>query len=222
MVSPSRFSLILSVLLMFAVVPVMAQSKAPDMEIVERWLAGNSGASALKIDFSQTRAMRSVKIPVRQDGTLWLDYRGNQFRWQTGNPAQTIVVSHGKKILIVRTPMKKFEIRVAGSGGAPGMAAMANGFPRNLSDFQRKYRLLEIRPQEKTQRIITRPLGEGGRGVKTLTFVVELTRFRLLGIEIELEDGSNLNTVFKKVQINPAIPAGLFKPSLDGYTETTF
>jgi outer membrane lipoprotein-sorting protein len=200
-----------------------AQTAAPDRQIVERWLASNTDVRSLKIDFTQTRTMRSLKVPIRQSGTLWLDYRSDQFRWQTGDPAHTIVVSLGKKILIVRTPMKKFEVRAAGSGdGAPGMAALANGFPRSMREFDAKYRILEIRKQNNTQRIVARPLGSGGRGVSSFTFVVDASQFRLLGIEIDLEDGSSVNTVFTRVETNVAIPANLFKPPLDGYTETKF
>lgn len=200
----------------------VAQSSTPDMRVVEQWLATNSGVGSLQIEFTQTRKMRSVKIPVRQQGTLWLDYGTHRFRWQTGDPAQTIVVSLGENILIMRTPMKRYEIRPSGSGGAPGMAALANGFPRTLPEFQRRYRVLEIRPESNTKRIVTRPLGESGRGVETFTFVVDGSHHRLLGIEIELQDGSSVDTVFSRVQTNVRMGRDLFQPSLDGYTETKF
>jgi len=216
-----RLLLLLSFVLSSTAAVTKAQTK-PDMNVVERWLGGNSGVGSLKIDFTQTRTMRSIKVPVRQQGSLWLDYGNDRFRWQTGDPAQTIVVSQGRNILIVRTPMKRYEIRPAGSGGAPGMAALANGFPRNLEDFQRKYRVIEIRPQSNTQRIVTRPLGASGKGVSRFTFVVDAAKFRLLGIEIDLEDGSSVNTVFSRVQPNAGMPASLFKPDLAGYTETKF
>jgi len=199
-----------------------AQSSAPDMSVVERWLASNAGVASLCIDFTQTRRMRSVKVPVRQEGTLWLDYAKDRFRWQTGDPAQTIVVSLGPNILIIRTPAKRYEVRPAGTGGAPGMAALANGFPRSLSEFKRRYRVLEVRPEANTRRIVTRPLGEGGRGVSAMTFVIDGSHYRLLGIEIDLEDGSSVNTVFRRVQTNVILPPELFKPSVDGYTETKF
>jgi len=202
--------------------PATAQSSNPDMSVVERWLATNTGVRSLKIDFTQTRTMRSIKVPVRQEGSLWLDYSTHRFRWQTGDPAQTIVVSVGKNILIIRTPMKKYEIRPAGSGGAPGMAAMANGFPRSLAEFQRKYRVLEIRSESNTKRIVARPLGGGGRGVETFTFVVDASHFRLLGFEIDLEDGSSVNTVFRHVATNVPVGKDLFQPSIEGYTETKF
>lgn len=220
----SRFRLIPVVGLLGLFHPTMAaaQSSAPDMSIVERWLATNSGVGSLKIDFTQTRTMRAVKVPVRQDGSLWLDYSTHRFRWQTGEPAQTIVVNVGKNILIIRTPMKKYEIRPAGSGGTPGMAAMANGFPRTLPEFQQKYRVLETRPDANTLRIVARPLGEAGRGVETFTFVVDGTHFRLLGFEIDLEDGSSVDTVFRQVAANVPVTQALFQPSVEGYTETKF
>lgn len=221
----TRRRLLFAILLGYACCPwlyLSAQTNSPDMGFVQRWLATNSGVDSLKIDFTQTRRMRSVKLPVRQDGTLWLDYGAHRFRWQTGDPAQTIVVSQGKNILILRTPMKRYEIRPAGSGGAPGMAALANGFPRTLAEFQQRYRVLEVNPQANTKRIVTRPLGAGGRGVETFTFVVDGSHHRLLGIEIDLEDGSSVNTVFSRVQTNVGLARDLFKPSLDGYTETKF
>ncbi|MBU6178458.1 MAG: outer membrane lipoprotein carrier protein LolA [Verrucomicrobia bacterium] len=192
------------------------------MVLIERWLGTNSGVGALKIDFTQTRHMRSIKRASSQDGTLWLDYRNHLFRWQTGDPANTIVVSLGDKMLIIRTPGKKYEVREPGSGGAPGMAALANGFPRTLAEFKQRYHVLETRPEANTRRIVTKPLGESGRGVDTFTFVIDSTRFRLLGIEIDLEDGSAVHTVFRKVEINPPLPKGLFQPSVEGYTKTKF
>lgn len=192
------------------------------MSVVERWLATNSGLSSVKIDFTQTRQMRSVSRSVSQEGTLWLDYANHRFRWQTGDPAQTIVVSLGADILIIRTPGKKYEIRPAGSGGAPGMAALANGFPRTLPEFQQKYRVLETRSEANTKRIVARPLGEGGRGVETFTFVVDASHHRLLGIELDLEDGSSVQTVFRHVETNVPVTQALFQPPVDGYTQTKF
>lgn len=208
--------------LLFFYSPPAAEGSSRDFSVVERWLASNSGIGTLRVDFTQTRRLKAVKLPVSQDGTLWLDYAHHRFRWQIGDPVQTIVVSLGSNILIIREPARRFEVRKAGSGGAPGMAALANGFPRNLEDFQRRYRLLEVRPEGNTQRIIAQPLGEAGRGVERMTFVIEGSHFRLLGIEIDLEDGSSMKTVFRKVETNPVLPSGLFQPPVDGYTETKF
>ncbi len=207
---------------LFPIPLARAQSSSPDMGVVERWLANSSGISSVRIDFTQTRRMRAVKVPVSQEGSLWLDYANHRFRWQLGDPPQTIVVSLGQNILIIRTPMKRYEVRPAGSGGAPGMAALMDGFPRSLPDFQRKYRVLETRPESNTCRIVARPLGESGRGVQTFTFVVDSAHYRLLGIEMNLEDGSAVHTVFRRVETNLPVTQELFQPPVDGFTETKF
>ena len=218
------FRTLFLVVLVASFLPTFLQSQpaGPDMAVVERWLGTNSGVGSVKIDFTQIRRMRSLNREVSQDGTLWLDYTNHRFRWQTGDPAQTIVVSLGKDILIIRTPGKKFEVRPSGSGGSQGMAAMANGFPRTMAEFQEKYRVLEIKQHDNTHRIVARPLGQGAVGVNTFTFVVDASHYRLLGMEIDLEDGSSLQTVFRRVEPNAPVDLALFQPPVDGYTETKF
>lgn len=212
-----------AVLLAFSfLLPLRVSASPSDLSVVERWLASNSGVLSLRIEFTQIRRMRSLKHASQQDGVLWLDFERHRFRWQTGDPPQTVVVSLGKDILIIRNPSKRFEVRSAGSGGTPGMSSLVDGFPRNLAEFQAKYRVLEIRPEGHTRRIVTRPLGEGGRGVRTFTFVVDGGHHRLLGMEIDLDDGSAVHTVFRHVETNAALPAGLFQPPVEGYSETKF
>ena len=102
------------------------------------------------------------------------------------------------------------------------MGALVNGFPRTLSEFQRKYRVLKVEPQRSSYRIVATPLGAGGRGVKTFTYIVESKNYRLVGIEIDLKDGSSIKTSFNKVTPNAAVSRSLFQPSLEGYQETKF
>lgn len=194
----------------------------PGLEVIQHWLGTNANAATLKIDFTQTRTMKSLKVPIRQDGMLWLDYRTGLFRWQTGDPAQTIVTKHGQDILIVRTPGQKYEVREAGSGASPGMGALATGFPKSLAEFREKYHVIGMLKQDNIFRIKTKPLGSAGRGIGDFTFVIEADRYRLLGIEINLEDGSSLHTVFDSVALNQPIPQGIFTPDLTGYKRTQF
>ncbi len=195
---------------------------ADNLEIVKRWLATNSGIRSLQINFTQTRKMRSLKVPIRQDGKLWLDHAHSRFRWEVGDPPQTIVVKPHRELFIIRTPMKKYEKRAPGTGDTPAMAALANGFPRTIDEFQQKYRVLKVEPQENIYRIVAAPLGAAARGVETFTYVVESRNYRLVGIEIDLKDGSSVETVFTKVIPNAPVPLSLFEPSLEGYRETKF
>src|SRR6056297_686388 len=145
----------------------------PGLEVVQRWLGTNATATSLRINFTQTRTMKSLKVPIRQNGVLWLDYRSGLFRWQTGDPAQTIVTKHGTDIIIIRTPGQKYEVRPAGSGASPGMGALATGFPKSLEEFRQKYHVVGMLKQDNIFRIKTKPLGSAGRGIGNFTFVIE-------------------------------------------------
>lgn len=194
----------------------------PGLEVIQSWLGTNANADTLRIDFTQTRTMKSLKMPIRQNGVLWLDYRTGQFRWQTGDPPQTVVTKQGPNLIIARIPGKKFEVRPTGSGASPGMGALATGFPRSLDEFQRKYHVVDMVKQENIFRIKTKPLGAAGRGIGNFTFVIESDRYRLLGIEIDLEDGSSLNTVFDAVALNAPVNTALFSPDLTGFKQVEF
>ncbi|MEM7697745.1 MAG: outer membrane lipoprotein carrier protein LolA [Verrucomicrobiota bacterium] len=186
-------------------------------EIISKWLATNSGTSNVKVNFSQTRTMRTLKVPIRQSGTLTLDYRSGKFRWELGRPTQTIVVKDGGGVLIVRPSVKKYERR---SGGMPAMSALARGFPRTLSEFNSRYRVLSVQKVGSRHRIVTRP--RSGSGVDEFTFVVEANGSRLTGIEIDLSDGSSVKTSFTSVKRNVSLPSSVFSPSISGYEATKF
>lgn len=200
-------------------------AKAGDLAVVERWLATNANTQSLKVDFVQSKALKALKKPLSQEGTLWLDYRTNQFRWQLGSPAKTIVVSQGQeKIAVMRTPLKRVEFRESGgtSKSAPGLSTLSRGFPKNLADFQKEYRILKINPIETSYEIITQPLGADAEGVSRFRFVIDKQRYLLKGIVIDLKDGSTVTTTFQKVDRNPVIQANVFRPDLSGYTQTKF
>ncbi|NRB76525.1 MAG: outer membrane lipoprotein carrier protein LolA [Verrucomicrobiales bacterium] len=195
---------------------------AADLSIVEKWMGNNSGARTLKVSFSQTRTMKSIRVPIRQSGTLWIDYGRSRFRMEMGNPAQTIVTRQGSSMVITRPLGKKYEKRAYGSGSDPAMASLSGGVPRSMSEFKRKYRVISTDLKGSTYHIVTQPLGSSGRGVSTFTFLVKKDSFNLSGMEIRLKDGSYVSTTFRSVTPNASMPSSLFTQNLDGYTQTKF
>jgi len=193
-------------------------------EVLERWLSTHTGVSTIRVDFTQTRKMRTLRVPMRQEGVLLMDHQTGRFRWELGNPPQTVVLKKGADLLIVRTPMKRYERRPAGgnANGSGGIAMLASGFPRTPEEFHAKYRVLSIQLHDNVHRIATKPLGTAGRGVESFTFVVGAGDYRLRGMELRLEDGSSVDTVFRRVIPNAQIDAGLFQFDLAGYQQTRF
>ncbi len=224
MTNHNPISFFIAVAVVFCVT-VAESAPARDLSVVERWLATNADTQSLHVEFTQSRSLRAIKSPLVQHGTLWMDYLTGQFRWQLGEPAKTIVVSHGEdQIAVMRTPLKRVEYRQIGKGSSavPGMASLAVGFPKTLADFEKKYRILEIARKGAAYDIVTAPLDASSDGVHRFRFVVDAERFLLKGLVLDLKDGSSVTTTFQRVHRNAAINAAVFEPDLSGYRETTF
>ena len=103
-------------------------------QVVSNWLKTNEGVSRLKLSFTQKQAMKTVKVPIIQRGDLWLDLDSKKFRWDAG---QTLVIGDSSKITIQRTGTKKYEVRPAGTGGAPGVGFACRRFPQIDEPVQR-------------------------------------------------------------------------------------
>ena len=196
-----------------------------DLQIVERWLQSNAKTRSLRVEFVQSRALKAIKNPLVQPGVLWLDYETGRFRWQLGDPAKTIVVSReNNQIAVLRTPLKRVEFREAGGqgSGAPGLARLAQGFPKTLEEFQKRYRVLEVVAKGNAYEIAVQPEGPQGEAVSRFGFVIDQTRYLLKGLVIDLKDGSRITTTFQRVERNGKIEQSVFQPDLRGYRETKF
>ncbi len=190
--------------------------------VVKRWLATNLGVDTLKVEFTQTRKLTSLKSAIRQSGVLWIDRReGGSFRWQTGDPPVTIVTRKGGQLLIVRPRSRKYERRPAGESGS-SMAILAEGFPRSWEEFQRKYHLVGVKSRGEVHRINVQPRGQLERGIRILTFVTGGKRGSLQALEVKFRDGSSQQIVFDKVERKLPLSAELFSPDLTGYQATKF
>ncbi|MDF1812854.1 MAG: outer membrane lipoprotein carrier protein LolA [Verrucomicrobiales bacterium] len=204
---------------------IQTSSFGADHSIVERWLQTNAGTTSLKVDFIQSRALKAIKSPLVQSGTLWLDYATNQFRWQLGEPAKTIVVSKGEKIAVIRTPLKRVEFRdpnEASAGSSSGFSGLTKGFPKTMQEFLERYRILDIVKKGNAYEIVTQPLGADGEGVSRFGFIIDQQRFLLKGLVIALKDGSSITTTFQRVDRNSPINPIVFNPDLSDYRETKF
>ena len=214
--------LVLCLFVVGTLLPDSGKAIAADTAVVERWLSNNGGLSSIKIEFTQSRSLRSLAALSGQKGTIWINYNSGSFRWQTGDPVATIVVGGGPEILIVRPGQKKYERRKAGSSNSLGIAALADGLPQSMEEFQAKYKLLGVRQDGETHFIETEPRGAASKEVSKFTFVIHSSNHRLVGIELVMQDGSSMHTVFTKVELDVATPGSLFRPDLTGYQQTTF
>src|SRR2546427_2688379 len=55
------------------------------------WLSAQTNIQTWSADFTQTRTLKSLTQPLTGTGRVWFA-APNRFRWELGNPAQTIAV----------------------------------------------------------------------------------------------------------------------------------
>lgn len=215
------FSCVLaSILLCSPACRAAAKDESPD--VVARWLAANAEANSLRVEFSQTKRLASLQNSIRHRGVLWLNRSEDQFRWQVGDPPETIVTRNGEELLIARPKDKKFERRPARGESSSGLAFLLRGFPRTQSEFDRRYRTLNVTKRDETWRIVTQPLDRGARGVRTFTFTIDAKSYRLRGLDLTLRDGSSQQILFTQVAVNPKLAPDLFEVDTTGYQATKF
>jgi outer membrane lipoprotein-sorting protein len=58
------------------------------------WLAAQQNAPDLRVEFSITKTLPTLKAPVQAPGRFW-SYADGRFRWESGKPATSVLVFDG-------------------------------------------------------------------------------------------------------------------------------
>src|SRR5947209_14918733 len=107
---------------------------APLDPIVSSWLAAQSKVHSWSADFIQTRSLKSLTQPLTAKGHVWFA-APNRFRWELGNPPQTIAVRAVTEMLVIYPRLKRVErFPLSGDKAGPwkdALALLEAGFPRS-------------------------------------------------------------------------------------------
>ena len=83
-----------------------------------RWFAAQTNLQSWSADFTQTRSLKVLSQPLVATGKVWVTVP-NRFRWELGQPAQTIVLRQPDQLLIIYPRLKRAE-KYSLSGVPPG------------------------------------------------------------------------------------------------------
>src|SRR5689334_7596200 len=75
---------------------------------IANWLSAQSGLKTWTADFTQTRRLKTLKQPLRSQGHL-VFAAPNNFRWQLGDPAQTIAIRNSNEMSVIYPKLKRAE-----------------------------------------------------------------------------------------------------------------
>jgi len=186
--------------------------------VVVSWLAAQTNIQSWSADFVQTRALKSLTQPLKASGHVWFT-APSRFRWELGNPAQTIAVRGSNDLLVIYPRLKRVE-RFSLSGEQAGtwkdaLALLEAGFPRSASELQAQYNILEQVIQEPIGRLVLQPKSAAARRMMPqIKIEFDTKDFSLRATELQFADGSALRNDFSHAVLNPTIEPQQFSPSI--------
>src|SRR5271154_1765364 len=115
--------------------------------VLDAWFAAQKNLHTWSADFTQTRALKTLTQPLVAKGRIAFAMP-NDFRWELGQPAQTIALRHGDELFVIYPRLKRAERYPLGAA-APGewrdtMSLLQVGFPRDRKEFDAQFQILSL------------------------------------------------------------------------------
>jgi len=186
--------------------------------VVMSWLVAQTNVQSWSADFVQTRSLKSLTQPLTATGHVWFA-APNRFRWELGNPVQTIALRATNELLVIYPRLKRVE-RFPLSGEQMGMwkdalALLETGFPRSASELQAQYNILEQVVQEPICQLLLQPKSISARRMMSqIKIEFDVRSFSLQATQLQFADGSALRNDFTKAVLNPPLEPRQFSPEI--------
>jgi outer membrane lipoprotein-sorting protein len=218
---PVYFYILLSALLFLAV----TASRAGDYDAqFNQWFGVQTNLQSWSGDFTQTRTLTVLNRPLVTPGKVWV--KRGEFRWELGQPPQTIVMRTPEQLLIVYPRFKraeKYPLGAVPSGPMKDALALLDAsLPRDRASMEEHFKLVSATLTNSILQMTLQPRSEAARkmigqvviGFHTNDFIIATTAMRFA-------DGSTLANAFTNVVLNQPLSPDLFDAKLPAdYTVT--
>src|SRR5581483_3981249 len=205
--------------LLLSLIGATRAATAAEMDpLVARWLAAQVNLQTWSADFVQTRTLKSLAQPLVSSGHVWF-MAPNRFRWELGNPPQTIAVRAPSELLIFYPRLRRVE-RFPLTGGQTGqwrdaLALLEAGFPRSQAELQARYNILSQNVAGGICVLRLQPKSETARRMLPLLEIDFDTQDLVLrGTQLQFADGSTMRNDFKNAVVNPKLDERMFAPPI--------
>ena len=193
--------------------------------VLERWLASQANVRTWSAKLTQTRRLKTLKQPLISTGRVWFA-APRQFRWELGDPAQTIAVRAESELIVAYPRLQRAEVYpLDAASTGPWKAALdlfEAGFPRDRKDLESRFKVVGVEAIERGAQIRMTPRDSTARRlIAVLRVETDTNTGALLATEIEFADGSTLRNDFESALMNLEIDPGRFQFSIpEGFAIT--
>jgi outer membrane lipoprotein-sorting protein len=191
---------------------------ADENQIVNDWIHAQAGIQTWCADFTQTRELKALTVPLVATGKIWF-VAPDRFRWEVIKPAPTIAVREEDELLIVFPRLKRAEkYSLAKLRQGPWkdlMGLLDTGFPRSLPEFEERFHVREVQTIPNGKRLVIQAKSAlVQKYMPEVDIDIGAPGLILLGTTMRFVDGSILKNEFTRPQVNQPIDPALFHPVL--------
>jgi len=191
--------------------------------LLSNWLAAQTNIQTWSADFLQTRTFKSLTQPLTATGHVWFA-APNRFRWELGQPAETIAVRAASEMLVIYPKMKRIE-RYPLTGSQAGewrdmLALLESGFPRSEAELRAQFKIFSQSVTNGQYELALEPKSASARKLMPQMKIAFATNnFTLTATELRFADGSTMRNDFTNPALNPKVDDNIFAPPIEpGFT----
>ncbi len=216
------FQLVLSGILLFALTELDAasQTTTDDLVPIRAWIAKQAQVRSVSARFTQTRALRTLRSPIKTEGQLWFK-APEWFRWELGDPAKTIVLGTPDGVTVIHPAARRAERKPMDKAGATPDAALGMmRFPGggSMEDFVREVQVLSVRTVGSQCHVEMLPRdAQAARRLSVIKWAFDMDSGHWISLEIITREGSSIRNDFYDVETNGKIDKGVFTFDLSGF-----
>ncbi len=132
-------------LLCFLLLLAATISRAADYDAqFNKWFEVQTNLQSWSADFTQTRSLKVLTQPLITTGKVWV--KRGEFRWELGQPVQTVVLRRPDELFIIYPRLKraeKYPLDAVPSGPMKDALALLDAsLPRDRASMEEHFRLL--------------------------------------------------------------------------------
>ncbi len=168
-------------------------------------------------DFTQTRTLVALSEPLTSKGKVWV--QPGSFRWELGQPPQTIVVRNPDELLILYPRFKRAELypldQIPAGPIKDAMALLDVSLPRDRASMEQHFQLLSATETNATLQMTLQPKSVSARQfIGNVIIGFHTNDYVIADSEMQFADGSTLRNDFTNVVFNQPMDSKLFDTNL--------
>jgi outer membrane lipoprotein-sorting protein len=204
---------------LLAILFILSGVPARSADLLDKWIAAQANLRTWTADIVQTRSFKTLAQPLVADGKVWIAVP-DRFRWELGQPPQTIALRQAAELMIVYPRLKRVE-KYPLLSAHPGpwqdaLALLEASFPRSRTNMEAKFQILALTETNGVATLALQPRsGAARKFIARLDISFREDDFTPVGTALTFSDGSSLRNEFYHPVVNPPLDPQLFEVKME-------